>query len=161
MIRKLAFAAALVAAGPASALTCVAPSVAGAYGAADDSPQNYVIAIGSLVATGPSDPPEGAVARRGDLNRMTGYTQPAAFTGTLFSGAGFDLPGSFPVTADVTCVAAWCGSYADTPDAMFFFRREADGSHVLEIGACPFFVFPNPTRAQRQTVISCYQNGGC
>lgn len=161
MIRAIAFGFSMLAAGPAAALSCLQPTVEGAYRVAQDSPADYVIGIGSLTAAGPSNPPEGAVAVGGDINAMQGFTQPAVFNGSLFTGTGFNTPGNFAVTAEVTCVAAWCGSYSNASNALFFFRREASGAHILELGACPGFVFDSPTQAQRQAVIACYQNGGC
>ncbi|MBL4629138.1 MAG: hypothetical protein JKY00_14100 [Roseicyclus sp.] len=156
-----ALAAALVAAGPASALSCLAPSVASTYGYAADSPANYVVAVGSLQATGPSNPPQGAVAQGGDINMMAGYTQVAQFSGMAFTGEAFTSPLTTRIVADVTCVAAWCGSYADEANALFFFRRDGDGTHVLEINACPGNVFSNPTPAQLQQVTQCYNSGDC
>lgn len=161
MIRTISFAVTLIAAGPATALSCLQPTVASTYGAAADSPANYVVAVGSLSATGPSNPPQGAVAQGGDINQMVGYTQPAQFNGMAFTGEAFTSPLNTPVVADVTCSIAWCGSYGNQANALFFFRRDANGTHVLEINACPGNVFPNPTPAQLQQVTSCYQNNNC
>lgn len=161
MIRHTAFALALIAAGPASALSCLAPSVEQTYGFAADSPENYVVAVGSLYATGPSNPPQGAVAQGGDINQMVGYTQPARFDGMVFTSSGFTSPFNQQILADVACIAAWCGAYSDQANALFFFRQNADGSYVLEINACPGNVFPNPTQAQLQQVSQCYHGGNC
>lgn len=161
MIRSISFVLALIAAGPASALSCAQASVAGTYGYAADSPADYVVAVGSLNATGLSNPPQGAVALGGDINQMVGYTQPAHFNGMAFTGEAFTSPLNTPIIADVTCTVAWCGSYSNEAYGLFFFRRDANGTHVLEIHACPGNVFPNPTPAQLQQVTSCYANNNC
>lgn len=160
-LRAVAFTLSLVAAGPAVALSCVAPSVAGSYGFADDSPENYVIAVGALTAVGPSVPPQGAVAQGGDINQMAGFTQQAHFSGMTFTGSGFNAPLDAQISADVTCVSAWCGSYVDQANALFFFRQDTNGTYVLSLHACPGNVFPNPTQAQLSQVSQCYNSGTC
>ncbi|UWQ95967.1 hypothetical protein K3728_01620 [Rhodobacteraceae bacterium M385] len=159
MIRYLSFVAALVAAGPVSALSCSVPSVAGAYTQAAESPVNYVIGVGSLSLTGPSDPPEGAVARGGDINDMVGYSQPARFVGELFTEDGFELSQDIPVTVEVTCTIAWCGSAADVEYGLFFFQAELRRFVLLE-DACPGFVFPDAHPRMLAEVMSCHQ-GAC
>lgn len=159
MMRQCVCIAALVATGPASALSCAVPTVAGAYTAAAQSPADYVIAVGSLQLTGPSTPPEGAVAQGGDINQMIGYTQPAQFRGEVFTGRAFDAPRDVPVTVDVTCIAAWCGVARDVADALFFFRVER-GAYVLTESACPGFVFDQAHPGMLDEVINCHQ-GHC
>lgn len=161
MIRQIAFALALGAAGPASALSCLAPTVSGTYGYADASAENYVIAYGGITATGPSNPPQGAVAQGGDRNQMVGYTQPARFDGMVFTSSGFTQAWNQQIIADVTCVASWCGSYQDAEGALFFFRQGDDGTYWLDIGACPGNIFRNATQADLQQVSQCYHGGGC
>lgn len=160
MIRLLATALAVIATGPASALSCAAPSVVQAYRYADESPVNYAIAVGSLTASGPSNPPGGAVPINGDLNEMAGYVQPAFFVGNFFDGSGFNLARQVNVTVEVSCLGPWCGGFEDVGYGLIFLRRNDDGSYVLEAGPCPGEVFANPTQTQIQQVITCY-NSGC
>lgn len=161
LLRAFAFTLSIVAAGPALALSCSAPSVAGAYGFASDSPDNYVIAVGGMNATGPSNPPQGAVALGGDINNMQGYTQQARFDGMLFTGNGFTQAWNQQILVEVSCSVAWCGQYNDHDDALYFFRQEANGSYTLQEDACPGNVFANPTNAELRQVSQCYQNGNC
>ncbi|QXT39842.1 hypothetical protein [Gymnodinialimonas ceratoperidinii] len=159
MIRQLAFTLALAAAGPASALSCLAPSVEGTYRQAAESAEDFVIGVGSLSLAGPSDPPEGAVAQGGDINAMVGYTQPATFEGTFFTGSDFSNSRTVPVTVDVTCVAAWCGAASDVEYGLFFFRLD-DGAYTLTENACPGFSFSDAHPGMLEEVISCHQ-GSC
>ncbi|MEJ6391117.1 hypothetical protein [Gymnodinialimonas ulvae] len=159
MIRSVAVVLALAAAGPVNALSCIAPSVAQTYTFAAESPENYVIGVGSLNLIGPSNPPEGAVAQGGDINQMVGYTQPAQFDGALFTGATFDNTRVLPVTVNVTCVAAWCGAAQDVNYGMFFFRQ-VNGGYVLDEEACPGNVFADAHPGLLQEVIACHQ-GTC
>ncbi|MBF9044580.1 hypothetical protein HKCCE4037_14645 [Rhodobacterales bacterium HKCCE4037] len=159
MIRSLSLCLALLAAGPASALSCLAPSVAGAYQNAADSPADYVIGVGGLSLTGPSNPPEGAVAQGGDINQMVGYTQPAQFDGELFTGQAFDSARVLPVTVNVTCVSAWCGAANAVDYGLFFFRVE-NGNYILDENACPGNTFPDAHPGYLLEVIDCH-NGSC
>ena len=159
MIRSFAFVAALFAAGPAMALSCAQATVAGAYTHAAQSPADYVIGVGSLSLTGPSNPPEGAVAQGGDINDMVGYTQPAQFAGELFTGQGFNNSTVLPVTVDVTCTIAWCGS-AQSVDYGLHFFRVVNGAYILDEGACPANVFDNAHPGMLEEVVQCHA-GSC
>jgi hypothetical protein len=159
MIRSFAFVVALVAAGPATALSCAQPTVANTYTYAAQSPADYVIGVGSLSLTGPSNPPEGAVAQGGDINDMVGYTQPAQFAGELFTGQGFDNSTVLSVTVNVSCIAAWCGSAQSVADGLHFFRV-VNGAYILDEGACPGNVFHDAHPGMLEEVVQCYA-GSC
>lgn len=159
MIRSISFLLAIAAAGPLNALSCGVPSVAGAYTQAAQSPADYVIGVGSLNLTGPSNPPEGAVAQGGDINEMVGYTQPAQFNGELFTGTGFNNSRVLPVTVNVTCIAAWCGSASPVEHGLFFFRV-AGGAYVLDQDACPANTFSDAHPGMLLEVVDCHA-GSC
>lgn len=159
MIRRCSFLLALIAATPASALSCLQPSIETTFRFAADSPTNYSIAVGSLRATGASIPSEGAVARGGDINDMQGYVQPAQFEGQFFTGTDFSLDRSTPVTVEVTCLSAWCGSFSDVESGMFFFQLMPDGSYVLEAGPCGGTAFLDPNEHMLFVVQDCFDNG--
>jgi len=159
MIRPLLFTLCLLAAGPVTALSCVAPTIESTYRFAADSPANYSIAVGSLRAAGASIPPDGAVARGGDINDMQGYVQPARFEGQFFSGTDFSLDSATPVTVQVSCLSAWCGGFSDVESGLFFFERLDDGSYVLEAGPCGGTVFLDPNEAMLSQVQACYDSG--
>lgn len=159
MIRQIAFVAAIVAAGPASALSCAYPTVESAYLQAAESPVDYVIAVGQLSLTGQSNPPEGAVAQGGDINQMVGYTQPARFSGDFFTGSDFDSTRTVPVTVDVTCISAWCGQAREVDYGLFFFSV-SNGNYVLTESACPGDAFPDAHPGMLEEVITCHQ-GSC
>ncbi len=159
--QNLCTALVLFAAGPASALSCIFPTVEQVYGSAAGSLDSYVIAAGSLDVTGQSRPPEGAVALNGDTNNMQGYTQPARFDGMRFTSSGFNEPWSQDLLVEVSCVAAWCGQAERVEDGLFFIRQNADGTYALEVGACPANVFANPTQADLRQVQVCHSVGNC
>lgn len=161
MIRSIAFALSVVAAGPASALSCLAPSIMDTYAFAANSPDNYVLGVGSFDVVGQSTPPEGAVALDGDINNMQGYTQPGQFIGMQFTSWGFNQPWTEDVLVEVTCTVAWCGQAARVDNGLFFFRQNADGTYALEMGPCPGNVFHNPTGNDLRQVRDCHNDGNC
>ncbi|MEX3017117.1 hypothetical protein [Gymnodinialimonas hymeniacidonis] len=159
MIRLFALLLSVFAAGPAMALSCLQPTVAGAYTNAADSPADYVIGAGSLTLTGPSNPPHGLTMQGDDPNQMVGYTQPARFDGGLFTGADFNNQQTLSVTVDVTCIAAWCGAASPVDYGLLFFRV-VNGTYILDEGACPANVFHDVHPGMLQEVIDCHQ-GTC
>ena len=52
-----------------------------------------------------------------------------------------------------------CGTVEPRVEMLMFLRVDAD-STVLELGPCPQWAFPEPTEAQKQTVLSCV-TGDC
>ncbi len=161
MFGRILSAAALAAlsATPALALSCAYPTVAGAYLNAADSPADYVIGVGRLSFTGPSDPPHGPTMQGGDPNQMIGFTQPAQFDGELFTGTDFDSSRVLPVTIAVGCISAWCGSAAPVDYGLFFFRV-AGGTYILDEGACPANTFPDAHPGMLLEVVDCH-SGTC
>lgn len=160
MIRAMSFVVCLLAAAPVSALSCLEPSVERSYRSAAESPWDFVIAVGALRVDGPSVPPEGAVAFEGDINRMQGYMQPAAFAGEFFTGQGFDAERAVPIAVEVSCIAAWCGSFETVESGLFFLRADADGSYALEVGPCGGSVFADPNEHTLFLIVECH-NGRC
>lgn len=157
-MRGLSLALCLLAAGPASALSCVAPDVGGTYFAASDSPDDYVIALGYMSQTGLPEP-QGSEGTGSEETRT--YTVAAQFIGHVFSGAAFDLPRDFPVTVEVTCVGPWCGGHGNVENGLFFLRRDGGARHVLQSSPCRFWYFPDPTAADIRQVVACHRDGGC
>lgn len=145
--QNLCMVVALVAAGPASALSCLQPTIPVSYGAANDRTATFRIAVGELT-------PEHLGTRGGGAQQV-----PATFTGRFFNGAGFGgASEQSAVTIEVNCTASWCGSVQAVSDGLFFFRQDAGGL-VLEANACPLFVYPDVTGAMRRQVIACHALG--
>ena len=150
MFRSLAFVLALVAAGPASALTCMRMDVGQSFENADMRPETFVVVLGSLTRTG-ENVPDGP--ETGDPNNRVGYAFEARFTGHVASSAGFVDPLSVPVKVVVECVIAWCGADSLSEHGLYFLRRDSETQYVLEAGACPLYFHDVPTEHQLMGVI--------
>ena len=150
MLNRFAFALALVAAGPAHALTCPRPSVSNSYEIADERSESFVIALGSLERAG-SDMPDAPASE--NPNRPVGYMFPARFEGRFAGSDGFFTDQSVDVMVDVTCEASWCGGESLSDYGLYFLRVDEEKGYVLESGPCAFFFFDNPTEHLLMEVI--------
>ena len=149
-MRRAAVAIAILAAGPATALTCLAPTVADSFQRADDRPEEFLVALGSLRRIGP-DIPDGPDS--GDPNMAVGYSFAAHFDGRVANSDAFVVDRQFDVTVEVRCVSAWCGGDSLGDYGLYFFRRDGAGAYALEAGPCGGFFFDNPVEHQLMEVI--------
>ena len=150
-MRVPCFCLALLAAGPAAALSCVQPDVATSFALADQSPDYFVLAVGRLSRSGP-DQVEGEPGP--NPGERASYSFAARFEGHLAGPRAFDVPGSFDVTVEVECFSVWCGSPSLGENGLYFFRRDGADEHTLLAGLCGGFHFDSPTRAQLRQVLA-------
>ena len=151
MLKHLAFAVALLAAGPAAALSCMRPEIANSFEWADTRPESFVVALGRLVRSG-ADVPGEAPAQMGQLDRVP-YSFPARFEGRLAGSNGFVTERSFDVTVEVDCFSVWCGGESLSEYGLYFFRRDGSDSYALEADPCGGFFYDNPVEHQLMEVI--------
>lgn len=133
---RLALAALLAAtiAQPASALSCLRPSVQASFAQASAAEAQYVLAVGRVsLLPGETIPTTGD-----DPNDRQGYTVRARFDGHLASATGFDENASFPLSVQVDCAGAWCGGVPVAERLLLFVERR-EGQNVLVEGPCPFW----------------------
>ena len=141
-------------AGQAQALSCMRPDVAWTFEQADEAEELYSIMRGSL-SFDESLMPQGYDESAGTPDKI-----PAEFSGHFLTQNGFDKPVETPITLAPTCAGPWCGSAAQSDDVIVFVEYVADGFE-LEVGACPFFMFYNPTPDMERTLVSCAKGGPC
>ncbi|WP_371155719.1 hypothetical protein [Jannaschia sp. 2305UL9-9] len=152
---RIHLALAVLAAGiaqPASALSCLSPTVQTSFAAADDSDATYVMGVGRLTPV----PGQRIPAAPDNPNHRVGYSLEATFEGHLATRNGFDHAYAGPVTVDVTCVAAWCGQIP-VGAHLLFLERTAEGDR-LTAGPCPRFALPSTPR-NRSDALSCLARG--
>lgn len=143
----------LLASGPALALSCLRPTVADSYAAADASDAAYLLVLGRIDLL-PGQTPRSFDGRRGGED----YTLQAYLTGTQGGTDGFRRAVAFPLTLEIGCAGPWCGSVPDGKVLMFVERR--GGEHVLELGACPQFALSaTPEIVARAS--QCLADGPC
>ena len=150
-MRILPLCLALLAAAPAAALTCERPDIATSFGWAEESPDDFVLAVGRLARTGP-DRPDGPPGP--NPGERASYRFAAQFDGSLASARAFDQARSFAVTVEVECFSVWCGSPSLGENGLYFFRRDDAGNHTHIAGLCGGFHFDDPTPAQLRQLLS-------
>lgn len=144
----------LVAAQPAFALSCLAPSVARSAAEAVSAEEIFHIAVGTFAYDEVELP-------AGDASIEPAETSiPAVFEGRALTQAGFTGEISGEVILQVECIGPSCGSVPADTDTLAFFRESA-GEMVLDVDACPNWVYPEPTEAQLETVRACVLDGDC
>ncbi|KUF10617.1 hypothetical protein [Pseudoponticoccus marisrubri] len=156
-MRSLALLLALLASGPAHALSCIGGDIASAFLSADESPDPWVVIDGrlsfdaALLPKGTFD--EGAEA--------AGPTEiPARIAGRSLGREGFKQPFDQPVTLRVSCAGPWCGSATDAARYVAFLKRTAEG-YMAFAGPCGGHLFQAPTEEQKQIVVTCFNGGPC
>lgn len=146
---------AIVAGGPASALSCLTPSVTESYNLAANSDDNIMIVHGALThgnptlpEVDPAAPEELEVPVTLDAMAMTptGFTQP--------------IKGTIPMV--LQCVAGSCATLPAEGDVLAFIVLPDDPQAeepTLYVDPCGMTLFADPTEAQLQEVVSCQENG--
>ena len=152
--RLLAVPAALAAlAQPAAALSCLAPSVATSFAAANAAEAEYVMAVGRFALL----PGEAVPEQPDDPNARQGYSVQTRFQGRTATNAGFTEEVTGDVTVEVGCAGPWCGA-VPLGRVLVFLERRGDAL-VLTEGPCPRFAL-DATAAREDEAIAC-ATGGC
>ena len=156
MIRAAAIVLLCCGAGPALALSCLAPSVERSFARFDASEDTYVVVHGRLTLdetalpkgmTVDRDPPPLTVVR-------------AKLQGFSLTRQGFTLPFEQAVSLEVSCLGPWCGSAKNGEDALAFLRKDAEG-YVLAVEPCGGALFETPKLEQLDQAKKCLRTGAC
>lgn len=137
----------------AQALSCMVPTVEGAFAAAQASAQAYVPVLGAFNSTLPPRPPS-SNPNPADRDYI------AQFVGVALTPSGKDTPMKVPVTVYESCIASWCPSVPSGVEVLTFLRVEGL-SYAFDITACPTAEFFHPQPAQIATMRACVTNGAC
>lgn len=149
-----AIAMAVCAAGPASALSCLAPDVASSFGWAAEAEEAYVVLHGTFSFASPPS------SLTGDINAPREVSYTATFMGEALGRSGFAPVGDLAVTVTHGCAAAWCGSLAADVPTIAFVEKQAD-SYALTVGPCGGQAFARPTQQMIQQIEACMRGDTC
>ncbi len=143
---------ALLATGPAHALSCLPPDAVRLFEQAREAEEDYVIVKGRLMfLETPSTPPRGS--------KLPALTK-ARIDGHGLNNAGFTSPFSRRVTVSASCFAHWCGSLDDVSEPSIFAIQVTSTELTLDIGPCGGDrVTWSPSGEER--LLRCYQSGDC
>jgi len=153
-IRLSAALAALVAIaaapGPAAALSCLRPDPVATFQSAAESSDSYAVLYGSFDFDGSLMP---GFDNEQQLEEIAPIV--AEFTGRALGPDGFTIRYETELWLQPSCAGPWCGGMQPSDNVMAFVRDRGDGSYELELGACPYWVFFDPTQAERDHMQAC------
>ncbi len=138
----------------AAALSCLRPDVASSYQDAHAAEDLYYILRGRLDFDA-ALMPNGVEARASPPAAV-----PAQFDGMTLTARGFTTPFAAPIILQPSCAGPWCGSLQPSADILVFAKQTGAGLEV-DVGACPWFVFYNPTDAMEQRIVDCVAGRRC
>lgn len=141
---------ALVAAGPAQALSCMRPDAARAfqeYAAADET---YSVLMGTFDFTAP--PPQEF------SNDAVGQSVTARFTGQGLAADGFGRVAPMDVTLETLCFGPWCGGFPRSGENVLAFVEHTPDGYVARLGPCGGTLFDVQTAS---VVASCMRGNTC
>ena len=150
---RLALLLALIA-GQVQALSCMRPDVSSTYKTVDASEDIYRVMRGSL-SFDASLMPDSYVEQFNQLEPV-----PATFQGMTLATDGFTKPITTDLTLIPNCAGPWCGTASPSHDVIVFARYSTTGFQV-EVDACPWFTFFNPTDEMVEALISCANDQVC
>ncbi len=138
-----AVAAAVLLAGPASALSCMDPDIVRSYEYAAEQEEIYFLIKGSIKLDGDQErPSERALLVPGD--GMEALLDPVygSFTGEILYEGEF-VPFDTNIEVRINCVGQWCGDYPDEEEALYFASAAESNMWLsVEMPACTSTRFP-------------------
>lgn len=148
-------------AGPASALSCMKPSIEMSYNGWADAKDRYFIATGKLTPLSPLP----KVPNAGQLSANPGAKPDLRavyrFEGELI-GIEDNTPLNHVVWVKVDCAGPWCGNFPKTSKAsVFAFKHMPDYTLEASFGPCGGNIFEDTSGAIEKQVKSCMVEGRC
>ena len=147
----------MVAAGPALALSCLAPDVARTFTELDRAEETYVVVHGTLTFNEDGLP---KTDWENQLDTPQSTVLPARLSGTSLTATGFTAPFDRSIDFDVQCAGPWCASAVSGTDVLAFVEFR-DGGYVLSLDPCYGNGFFEPSEADVQSAVSCMKGGAC
>ena len=154
MIKFLTIAATAfaLAAGPASALSCLPTHPVAAFNAVAEADQSFFVLHGEF---------EFDVKKVPDVNAPPlAVTIPTLFKGKLLTGDGFTDDIEVPVTLLLDCAGPWCARMSPKTDYLAYVLKTED-ELIFNVDPCYAFAFSNPEAKYIAAVEQCAAGGDC
>ncbi|QOL82449.1 hypothetical protein [Pseudooceanicola spongiae] len=143
-----------LAAGPAQALSCLAPDVARSFDEAAQSDARYMVLLGTLDRGTPTVPERDLSNNSPEVVRL-----PALVKGLAMTEKGFSSGVEAQITMELGCTGPWCAQLPENGTVLAFIELTNNGP-ILRVNACGGHLFANPTKEQVARLESC-QIDGC
>ena len=145
---------AIVAGGPALALSCMPADPARTFQRAEADTAVYSVLLGTLDFA-PRDRPRGAFAPKAYEG-----TRSARFSGRALARGGFAPTSDRDVRLAFSCAGDWCGTL-DPGTRLLAFARHGTRGLKITIGPCDSWVFVDPDQTVIETIETCMAGGPC
>ncbi|VAW05056.1 hypothetical protein MNBD_ALPHA07-1187 [hydrothermal vent metagenome] len=144
-------------AGPALALSCLAPDVARTYKQAAEAEETYIVVYGQLSFDEGKLP---IVDYNNQMDTPNNTLIPARVSGKSLTLDGFNTDFDKPITLNAKCFGPWCAKPASGVPYLAFLERTVDG-YTLVLDPCGGYGFSRPSEAIREKAAACFQGGEC
>ncbi|MGR3585542.1 MAG: hypothetical protein ACU0B8_14860, partial [Pseudooceanicola nanhaiensis] len=142
-------------AGQAMALSCLRPDVARTYAEAAEAEAAYVVVHGELDFDAGDMPPAEVTEPAPESRELR-----ATLHGKGLTEGGFDTPFTRPITLEAQCLGPWCAQAEPGVEVLAFVETTGDG-YRLTITPCGGMAFQEPSEADIDRVVACYQGKAC
>ena len=149
--------AALVLAGPATALSCLPHDAAATYQRLDAAEDAYVAVHGTLDFDAAALPQTDWADQRATPPETR---IPARLRGKALGQDGFTHSFDAAVTLVVKCFGPWCAQPPVGAEVVAFVQQDAEGP-VLTVDPCGGDAFFDPAPEVLETVKQCFKGGAC
>ena len=146
----LSTAAMMALAGPVQALSCLMPDPVATFLQAAESSDSSAVLYGDF-----DFDPSGMPSFDGRTEPENVPPIPARFDGAALTSGGFTLPYETELWLQPTCAGPWCGGMHPADNVLAFVRDRGDGTYELELGACPFWAYFDPSREVLSQMTAC------
>lgn len=151
-MRKFALACALLGlAGPAAALSCMAPNFAEAFNRIAAAEEVYSVFYGQLRATETVPPYVEGQPRSVKMQLV----------GKELGRRGFSDTGTVDVTVETSCSGSWCGPIPATMTQMLVFLEHTEAGLRLTSHACQSDYHVEPSLGQVAAIRACMKDVQC
>ncbi|KAA2312899.1 hypothetical protein DL237_16360 [Pseudooceanicola sediminis] len=148
-----ALALATLVAGPAQALSCLAPDVARSFDEASTSDARYMVLHGTLDRGTPSLPEQDLTNPDPEVQRL-----PALVRGKALTEDGFSAAVQAQITMELGCTGPWCAALPENGEVLAFIELTNNGP-ILRLNACGGHLFADPSPEQIALIESCQADG--
>lgn len=156
-MRWLALVAGVMAAGPATALSCLPPDPVRDFKEAESSPDRWGIALGRLDFNA-ERLPQVDWDRQDEVPPQTDLR--AQFIGHSLDMNGFKTVFQANVTLRVLCFGPWCAEPKSGGRYLAFIKHE-NGKRIIHADPCGSWLYLNPRKYDLDRVRTCFAGGPC
>ncbi len=142
----------LLAAGPASALSCLRPDAVRLLEHAQEAEAAFFIVKGQITLLETPNLPEKG-------SKIPAKTR-ARVDGLALTARGFEAPFTRDITIETSCASIWCGTLDNLEGPLIMALKTSSDALTLRVGPCGGDVVRWDEAGERR-LLDCHRNGVC